>query len=227
MRLRAACAGGVAALGAGVMLAACAPVQMGAAAIVGDQAISQSTLGAQVSNLQSAAAKYPAGTIQLTSAQMPQAVLSWLVRFAIENRAAQNAGISVTPAQVQQGVAAIQMQARQYAAQSGLPSPTAVLLSSGIAPQMITDLGRYQAQELQLAEKANGGKLPTTQAEANTVTAALSKGTCQAAKALNIQVNPKYGRLDYSQYSVVAAPDVLSKTEGASPAPTTGTKPTC
>lgn len=227
MRFRAASAGGVAALGVGLMLTACSPVRMGSAAIVGNQSISQSTLSGQVANLQQAAAKYPAGQVQLTSAQMPQAVLSWLVRFAIENRAAEKAAVSVTSAQVQQGVAAIEVQARQYASQSGLPSPALVLLSSGISPQMITDLGRYQAQELELAKKVNGGRLPTTQAEANTVTAALTKSNCLAAKSLHIQINPKFGRLDYTQYTVVPAPDVLSKAEGATPAPTTGSKPAC
>ena len=226
-RFRAAGAGSVAVLGAGAMLAACSPVQMGAAAIVGNQSITQSTLGAQVTNLQNAADKYPAGEIQLTSAQMPQAVLGWLVRFAIENRAAADAGIQVTSAQVQQGTAAVVSQARQYATQSGLPDPEAVLLSSGVSPQMINDLGRYQAQEFALARKANGGTLPTTQAETQTVTVALTRSTCQAAKSLNIQVNPKYGRLDYSQYTVVAGPDVLSQAEGAPPAPTAGTTPAC
>ncbi|MBO0820501.1 MAG: hypothetical protein J2P26_06580 [Nocardiopsaceae bacterium] len=227
MRVRTVGAGGVAALGAGVMLAACAPVQMGAAAITGDQRITQSTLAAKVSDLRDEVAKYPAGEIQLQSSQMPQAVLGWLVRFAIEDRAARTAGVSVTSAEIQQGVAAIGQQAQQYAAQSGLPDATAVLLSSGVGPQMITALGRYQAQELSLAKKANGGKLPTTQAETDTVTSALSKGDCLAAKSLNIRINPQYGRLDYSQYTVVPGQNLLSKTVGAAPEPATGAKPAC
>ncbi|HEX6521444.1 MAG TPA: hypothetical protein VF070_15805 [Streptosporangiaceae bacterium] len=218
--------GGVAVLGAGVLLSACSPVQLGAAAIVGNQRITQATLNAQVSNLRNAVASYP-GQVQLTTAQMPQAVLGWLVKFQIENRAAATAGVSVTSAQVQQGVAAVQVQAQQYASQSGLSSPEVVLLSSGIPPQLLDDLGKYQAQELELAIKANGGKLPTTQAEGNTVTAALTKSSCQAAKSLNIQINPQYGRLDYTQFTVVAGPDLLSKPVGASPVPTTGSKPAC
>jgi hypothetical protein len=158
---------------------------------------------------------------------MPQAVLGWLVRFSIEDRAASTAGVSVNSAEIQQGVAAVEQQAEQYASQSGLSDPSAVLLSSGIPPQMINALGRYQAQELALAKQANGGRLPTTEAETSTVSAALAKGDCQAAKALNIRINPQYGRLDYSQYTVVAGADVLSKTVGATPAPTTGVKPAC
>lgn len=200
---------------------------MGAAAIVGNQRITQSTLNGKVSDLKSAASKFPAGQIQLSSAQMPQAVLGWLIRFKIEDQAASKAGVSVTSSQVQQGVAAVQMQAQQYAQQSGLHDPSIVLISSGLAPQMMQALGRYQAQELALAKQANGGKLPTTQAEGQTVTAALNKSTCQAAKSLNIQVNPKYGRLDYSQYTVVPAQDLLSKAVKASPAPTSGKTPAC
>lgn len=226
-RFRTAGVSGVAALGAGAMLAACSPIQMGAAAIVGDQRITQSTLNTQVANLETAVSKYPPGVIQLPPAQMSQAVLGWLVRFKIEDRAASNAGITVTAAQAQQGIAAIEAQAQQYASQSGLPTPGAVLLSSGVTPQMINDLGRYQAQEFELAKKANGGRMPSTQAETTAVTATLSKGNCLAAKSLNIQVNPKFGRLDYSQYTVVAGPDVLSKSEGAPPAPTAGAAPAC
>lgn len=223
---RAAGFGGAAVLGACVLLSACAPVQMGAAAIVGNQRITQSTLDTNVSNLQAESAKFP-GQVQLPANEMPKAVLSWLVKFAIEDHAASTAGVSVTKAQVQRGVAAIEAQAQQYAQQSGLSNPSIVLLSSGIAPRMMEDVGRYQAQELVLAIKYNGGKLPSTQAEDNAVTAQLTKSTCQAAKSLDIQINPQFGRLDYSQYTVVARADVLSKAQGASPVPTSNSKPAC
>lgn len=218
--------GGAAALGACVLLSACAPVQMGAAAIVGNQRITQSTLDTNVSNLQAESAKFP-GQVQLPANQMPKAVLGWLVKFAIQDHAASTAGVPVTKAQVQQGIQAVEVQAQQYAQQAGVSNPSIVLLSSGIAPKMMEDLGRYQAQELALAVKYNGGKLPSTQAEDNTVTAQLTKSTCQAAKSLNIQINPQFGRLDYSQYTIVAGADVLSKAQGASPAPTTNSKPAC
>jgi hypothetical protein len=103
-----------------------------------------------------------------------------------------------------------------------------VLVSAGISPQMLPDLGRYQAQQIALAKQVNGGKLPTTTAENDAVTAALTKAQCSAAKSLNIQVNPQFGRLDYSQYTVVAAPNTLSQPPGVpSPASTTGLAPAC
>lgn len=218
---------GVVAVGACTVLAACSPVKMGAAAIVGNQRITASTLDTQVSNLQQAAAHYP-GQVQLTSAQMPAAVLSWLIRFHVMDRMASDAGVTVSQSQVQQGVASIQSQARQEGSQVGISSPQAVLLSAGVPPQLLTSLGRYQAQETAIATKSNGGKLPTSSAESSAVTAALNKSQCTAAKSLNIQVNPQFGRFDYSQYSVVAGTDLLSRPAGKpSPAPTSGLSPAC
>jgi hypothetical protein len=218
---------GAVGFGACMVLAACSPVKTGSAAIVGDQRITVSTLDTQVSNLRAAATPY-ANAIQLTAAQMPNAVLSWLIRFAIEDQATASAGITITQAQVQQGIASIESQAQAAASQSGLSSPQVVLVNAGISPQMLPDLGRYQAQEVAYAEKVNGGKLPTTTAQNNTVTAALTKAQCTAAKSLNIQVNPQFGRLDYAQYLVVAAPDTLSRPAGTpSPAATTGLSPAC
>ena len=103
-----------------------------------------------------------------------------------------------------------------------------VFLTAGISPQMLPALGRYQAQLTEYAKNVNGGKLPTSTAEDDKVNAALTKAQCTAAKSLNIQVNPQFGRLDYTQYSVVATPDRLSRPPGApSPAPTTGLYPAC
>jgi hypothetical protein len=218
---------GVVSLGACAVLAACAPVKMGAAAVVGDQRITQSALDTQVADLQAAAKPY-GSQITLTAAQMPAAVLSWLIRFQIGDQVAADAGITLSQTDVQAGIASINSQAAQAASQEGVSSPEAALVNAGISPQMVPDLGRYQAQELAFAKEANGGKLPTTQAEGNTVTAALGKAQCTAAKSLNIQVNPQFGRLDYTQFAVVPAPDTLSRPPGVpSPAATTGLTPAC
>jgi hypothetical protein len=226
-RTRRLAALGVVGFGACAVLAACSPVKLGSAAIVGDQRITTSTLDTQVSNLQAAAKPY-ANQIQLTTAEMPNAVLSWLIRFAIQDQAATTAGITVTQAQIQQGTASINSQVQQAASQEGLSSPEAVLVNAGVSPQMLPDLGRYQAQVIAYAEKVNGGKLPTTTAENNTVTAALTEAQCTAAKSLNIQVNPQFGRLDYTQYSVVTSPNALSRPAGTpSPASTAGLTPAC
>jgi hypothetical protein len=226
-KFRAAGIGAVAAAGACVMLSACSSVQIGAAAIVGNERITQSTLNTQVTNFQQAATKYP-GEIQLTGAAIPQTVLGWLIKFRIMDRTASAAGISVSNTQIQQGLADIEEQAAQAVTQNGGGSAPALLLDSGITPQMMPDLGKYEAQDLALAMQANGGKLPTTTAQDNTVTAALNKSSCLAAKSLDIKVNPQFGRLDYTAYTVVSIPDTLSATPGKpAAASTSGLTPAC
>lgn len=225
-RARAA-AFGVVSASACVLLVACSPVKMGSAAVVGDQRITQSALDTQVGYLQDAASKY-GSEIQLKPAEMPAAVLSWLIRFQVGDQYAADAGITLTQTQVQAGIANIESQAQQAASQGGLSSPGAALVNAGISPQMLPALGRYQAQEIAFAEKVNGGQLPTTQAQGNTVDAALTKAQCTAAKTLNIQVSPQFGRWDYSQSAVVAAPDILSQPAGTpTPASTSGLTPAC
>ena len=218
---------GAASFGACVVLAACGPVKMGAAAVVGSDRITVSSLDTQVSNLQAAAKPY-GSQVQLPASQMPAAVLGWLIRFDIGNQLAAAHGISVTPAQVQQGKADIDSQVQSIASQDGLSSPQVVLVSAGVTPQMQSELYRYQAEQTAFAEQVNGGTLPTTTTQSNTVNAALTKAQCNAAKSLNIQVNPQFGRLDYSQYNVVPAADTLSRPAGIpSPASTTGLVPAC
>ena len=56
----------------------------------------------------------------------------------------------------------------------------------------------------------------------------LNKARCVAAKALNVQVNPQFGRLDYSQVAVVAAPGIVSLPAGPAKAPSkSGLTPAC
>jgi SurA N-terminal domain len=218
---------GAVSVGACAVLAACSPVKLGAAAVVGNQRITLATLDTQVSNLQDAAAPY-GSQVQLTAAQMPATVLSWLIKFAIQDQATASAGISLTEAQVQQGIAEINSEAASAASEDGFSSGEAVLLSAGISPQLLPAVGRYQAQEIAYVEKVNGGKLPSTTAQDNTVTAALTKSQCEAAKVLDIQVSPQFGRLDYTDFTVVSAANVLSQPAGKpSPASTTGLAPAC
>jgi hypothetical protein len=202
-------------------------VKVGSAAIVGDQRITVSSLDTQVSDLRTAAKPYGPG-FPLTAAESSQAVLSWLIRFSIMDQAAASAGVSVTAADVQAGVANINLQAVSAASQEGLSSGREALLAAGISPGMQDDIGRYQAQLTAYAKKVNGGQVPSTQAQNTAVNSALTRAQCSAAKSLNIQVSPQFGRMDYAQYAVVAAPDILSKPAGTpSPASTEGLAPAC
>jgi hypothetical protein len=225
---------GVVSIGACAVLTACAPVKMGAAAIVGNQRITLSALDSQVSSLQTAAQPYGA-QFPVTQSQMPDAVLSWLIRFDIRDQTAAAAGITVTQAQVQQAVGGFKLEAQQAAEEGEIPSSgglnaqlNALIAFNGLPPDLLNDLGRYQAQEIAFVEKNNGGKLPTSQTAVTTAQDQVGKADCEASKALNIEVSPQFGRLDYSQFTVVAGPETLSRPAGpASSSSLSGATPAC
>lgn len=216
---------GAAGLGACAVLAACSPVQLGAAAIVGNQRITVSSLDTQVSNLQTAVKHYgsaiPSSAAAAQSAQQPATVLSWLVRFAVMDQVAASNGISVTPAESNAALSGLTSQAQQY----GLSSANELLVASGVPPQLFQQAGRWEAEETVYALKVNGGKLPASQTEENNVSSALNKAQCTAATTLNIKVSPQFGRFDYAPatFSVVSAGNTLSRPAGTpSPASTEG-----
>ena len=215
---------GAAGLGACAVLAACSPVQLGAAAIVGQQRITVSSLDTQVSNLQTAIKPYSSSTSQLTTANMPSAVLSWLIRFEVWDQVAAANGITVTDAQSQAALSSL----TSVAQQNGYSSTSQLLIENGVPPQLFPQVGRWDAQESAYELKANGGKQPSTTTEQNTVSAAVTKAQCTAAKSLTIKVSPQFGRLDYTAFSVVPAADTLSRPAGTpSAASTEGLTPAC
>jgi hypothetical protein len=214
---------GAAGLGACAVLAACSPVQIGAAAIVGNQRITVSSLDTQVSNWQQAAKPY-GSSVQLTNAQAPSALLSWLIRFAVMDQVATDNGISVTTAQSQAGLSALS----SVATQNGFSNTSQLLVANGVPPQLFPQVGRWDAQQTAYGLRVNGGKAPTSTTQQNSVTTAVTKAQCTTAKSLSIKVSQQFGRLDYTQFSVVPAADTLSKPAvAASPASTAGLTPAC
>ena len=208
------------------VLAACSPVQAGAAAIVGNQRITVSSLDTQVSNWQTAAKPY-GSAIQLPAGQAPsQVVLSWLIRFAVMDQVAAANGISVTEAQSQAALASLNATAQQ----NGAKDAAELLIANGIPPQLFPQAGRWDAQETAYGLKVNGGKQPTSQTEQNNINNAVNSAQCTAAKSLNIQISPQFGRFDYTSttFGVVSAADVLSRPTGTpTPASTAGLTPAC
>ena len=221
----------VVALGVGLLVAGCSvgPVKVGSAAIVGGQRITIATLDTEVTNLSEAVKQYP-GTVQLSAAQQTQQTLTWLVRFQINDELARQAGITVSTTQAQAALAEIYASAKSSAEAQGLTNVTLnlILAANGIPPNLAPELGRYEAINEQFIRQANGGKLPTTSAEQSATTAKLQHAQCVSAKNLNIQINPQFGRMDYTQYQVVPAPSTVSRSPG--PAPTaspSGLAPAC
>jgi hypothetical protein len=216
-------------LGAGLLITGCSPVKMGAAAVVGNQRITIATLDTEVTSLSESAKHYP-GIVNLSATQETQEALSWLVRFKINEELAQQRGITVSSAQASSALATIYASAASSAESQGVKNVTLALIldANGIPPNMSAELGRYQAIETQYIEQLNGGKIPTAAAAQTATTAKLERAQCVAAKTLNIKINPQYGQLNYSQYTIVAAPVTVTRAGGAVKATSTaGSTPAC
>ena len=95
-------------------------------------------------------------------------------------------------------------------------------------PPAITKLMPEDITEDNFAQQVNGGQEPTSTAAQSATTAKLNQARCRAAKALNVQVNPQFGRLDYSKVAVVPALAIVSRPAGpAKAASKSGLTPAC
>lgn len=205
-----------AALAAALALSACGTVRLGAAAVTNSSRIPTATLTAEVGNL-NAAYKADKAKVQLQfpAAQMPQVVLTWLLRFRVREKMAERYHLTITRSQVQQALASAAAQAKQSRV-----TLTELAVANGVPPDQLPALGRYVAIQNQLLNRLDGGKLPTASGALQSLGNQFNKSQCRAAKSMGIQVNPQFGQLDYSQVSVVAVPNKLAAAPGtASPSP--------
>jgi len=196
-------------------LTACGTVQTGQAAITGDEGISTATLTNEVNNLEAAyRASNGAVQLQFPLSQAPRQVLSWLVRFRIREQMAVRNGVTVTRADIQRARATIAAQARQ--SQVSLVN---LAVANGLPPDLLPELGRWQAIQAALLRRLDGGTLPTQQGALQALSQQFNALQCHAAKSLAIKVNPQFGRLDYGQLSVIPAESGLSAPQGGEPTP--------
>jgi hypothetical protein len=196
-------------------LTACGTVRMGHAAITGDQGISTATLTNEVNKLEAAyRASNGAVQLQFPLSEAPRQVLSWLVRFRIREQMAVRNGITVTRADSQRARASIEAQARQSHV-----SLANLAVANGLPPDLLPELGRYQAIQAALLRKLDGGTLPSQQSALQALSQQFNAIQCHAAKSLAIKVNPQFGRLDYGQLSIIPAESRLSAPQGGEPTP--------
>jgi serine/threonine protein kinase len=217
--------------GAGVVPALLlgSPGKPGYAAIAGQQQITIATLDAEVSNLSQAVKRYP-DTATMTQTQETQNTLTWLIRYQINEELARQHGITVSAAQAQAALNEVYAAAKaQYVARDVTNATlTLVMAASGIPPDTSAELGRYEAITDQYVKMANGGTIPTSSSAQTAAQGKLGKAQCQAAKALNIQVNPHFGRLDYTDDQIVTGSSTASAAPGSTAsASASGLTPSC
>jgi len=204
-----------AAAAAACALSGCGPVRMGAAAITGGERLTTTTLSDQVTNLDRA---YQAGKssiqLQFPQSQAPREVLSWLLRFRIRDELAVRNHVVVTPGESQRALTAL----ARSTGRGGLAF-VRLAVANGLAPDMLPELGRYEAIQNDMFTRLNGGTLPRTQARIQQLSPEFSRRECVAAKSLDIQVNPQFGQLDYATLSVIPAKSPLSAPTAPAPAP--------
>ncbi len=174
------------AAGACTLLAACSPVKVGAAAVVGNQRITQASLATQVSSLQSDIAQYFPGA-KVNDAVLPRLVLGSLITFAVRDQTARDLGVTVSQADMQQATDLFYASAQQQQQQGGssFSSQQQFIAAQGIPLDLKDDLGRYYATEVDFIKSKNGGKLPTTNSTAvQQAVSQFSRAECRAAKEL-------------------------------------------
>lgn len=180
-----------AALLAGVpLLAACgSQAHPGAAALVGGDRIEVSTLQGQVAAVREAQRdSKDASQLIDKSGQLSRAKLHGMIFDRVLDRAARDAGVTVSRNEIQQ-------MRKAAAAQSGGEAQlrTAMLQQSWVAPDQIDAVLREQVQLTKLAQ-ALGADLQQPEGQ-KAVGDALGK----ASKELKVDVNPRYGAWDDKQ----------------------------
>ncbi|MEU3227274.1 SurA N-terminal domain-containing protein [Streptomyces sp. NPDC006976] len=202
-------------LAAAPLLAACgSQAHPGAAAVVGGDRITVSTVQAQVADVRQAQGS-SAQAAQLTdqSGQLARAKLHGLILDRVLDRASADAGVTVTRAEIQQ---MRKTAVAQYQGEKGLQA--AVLQERWLAPGQIDAFLREQIQLTKLAQAL--GADPSTPEGTKAMGEALTK----ASEALKVDVNPRFGKWNDQQIQLAdyKAPWITQVTKPAQSAAEAG-----
>ncbi|MEO3863660.1 SurA N-terminal domain-containing protein [Acrocarpospora sp. B8E8] len=168
---------------AAATLTACGPIQVGAAATVGDQRISSEQLDSGVREFQSAltAAKIPAEQVQLPGS-VPQAVLLQLANINQFTQVAVANGVVISEGEIDNFITQ----------QGGKASVDQALLTRGVPPSSVRDWLRASIGAQKMIAQLGGG---TDEAA---TTAGQQKLAVEAEK-VPVKFNPRYGTFDPAQ----------------------------
>jgi hypothetical protein len=208
----------VAAVAACGALTACGPAKMGAAATIGDQRIATSRLDSVVADWHAEFTRNPdAGQLQQQLQQQGQRVpadpespvrsaLYQLIEFRVWNEVARQKGITITPSQVDQAIAV----------NGGDRVINANLLAADLPSRYGRDFVRSALIMRAAAQQAGATLDPRAQVDPQQQQAALrqvQQSYTDAAKALDIKVNPRYGAYDPMQVGLAPVVYTLSRSE--------------
>jgi hypothetical protein len=226
LRVRAAVRAVTVVAAVGITVAACAPLQLGAAAIYNSRRITIAKLTAEVANLNAAYQADKAKTqISYPVSAMPRKVLGWLLQFAMFEQLAARRGIVITPHEAQ-----AQLTAQAARSRSSGETLVEAAVINGLPPDLLPELGRWFAIQVLLENQLDNGVAPTTSAAGQALSTQFAHLQCLTAKSMNIKVNPQYGALDYAQFTVVPVASSLAASEpspGTSPTPAPQLTPAC
>lgn len=182
--------GAAALLVAAPLLTACGDdAHPGAAATLGGERISMGLLQSKVNAVRDAQREAPRSEEMIKgSGQLTRATLDNLIRYRIVTKAAEDAEVSVTRREVGEARAQLEKQAG-----GAKKLKEALLQQQAIAPGEIDDRLRMQLAVDKIA-KAEGVD-PSSQ-ERNK---ALEAKFAETSKAMDIHVNPRYGKWDSKQ----------------------------
>ncbi|WP_328913846.1 MULTISPECIES: SurA N-terminal domain-containing protein [unclassified Streptomyces] len=205
---------------AGLLLAAPAltacgsgPAHPGAAAVIGDHRITESTLQARVDALRTEEGKSPQGEQALASSgNLSAQTLSMLVQYEVIARATSDAGLHVSDADVQREHAAALAQFGGSEAQLD-----AVLLQNyGVAPSGADEFFRSNVAVGKLIQSL--GFQPGSDGGNQALVASLSK----TANSLGVHINPRYGTWDGKKAAIAATSDPWVAKKTVIPEPDAG-----
>lgn len=165
------------------LIAACgSDAHPGAAAIVGGERIEVATVQAQVKDSRTAQAKSAqAAQLIKESGQLGRAKLYYLIVDKVVQRAADDAGVKVSRKEIQDSRAALEKQV------GGEEKVAAMYLQQrGAAPGEVDGVVRRDLLVNKIAMALGAGNNPEGQQK-------LNQAYTAAAKALHIEVNPRYG----------------------------------
>ncbi|MEU4897487.1 SurA N-terminal domain-containing protein [Streptomyces sp. NPDC044780] len=170
----------------------------GAAAVLDGGRITVSQLQAQVKDVREAQRNDPRAAQTIAgSGRLSQDTLIRMIQFRVIERAGEDNGINPTRREVQRARAAAEAQS------GGAAALRALYLQQGIAPGQIDEAVRMDLTRNALLRKLG--------------TAKVNEVFTRTSKALDIRVNPRYGKWDNTQGTAVLAKEAWLRTSGDTP----------